>query len=250
MLAAGRGSRLGPAGDDRAKCMMSLAGRRLLEWQRRAMAQAGLEHRIVVTGHAAETIVLAPGEGRIHCDDWAANGPIGSLLCVAPAVLEAGFVLAYGDCVWRADWLSRLLAAPGDLVLPADIRWQALWRARFDDPLADAETFRSRAGRLVEIGARAASMAEIEAQFMGLAHVRPRGWRSMQRTIARLGIARARRCDVTGLLSEMLSDGADIRVLPLAGGWVEVDSGFDLACYQACTAAGADWDHDWREGQP
>ncbi|MCB1909620.1 MAG: NTP transferase domain-containing protein [Rhodocyclaceae bacterium] len=247
VLAAGRGSRLGPSAIERAKCMTPIAGRSLLDWQRRAMLRAGIQRRVVVTGHAADSVALVPGECRAHCNDWAANGPIGSLLCVDRAILEAGFVLAYGDCVWRADWLSRLLTEPGDLVLPADIRWHSLWHARFADPLSDAETFQTRAGRLCEIGARASSETEIEAQFMGLVSVRPQGWRSMQRTITRIGLDRARRCDATGLLSEMLSDGAEIRVLPLAGGWIEVDSMRDLACYRQRLGDGARWDHDWRD---
>ncbi len=247
LLAAGRGRRLQGRAGAQPKCMAELAGRPLLHWQRDAFERAGLCRRVVVTGFAAERVPLLAGESGVHCADWDSGGPLGSLLCVAPAVLEQGFVLGYGDCVWRAEWLRRLRTQPGDLVLPADRRWAELWRERWQHPLQDAESFRSAGGMLLEIGAPAAGMDLVEAQFMGLLGVRPAGWRCMHATIARLGAQRARRMDLTGLLAEMLQDGAEIRVLPVDGGWIELDTPQDLALYRRRLAAAGDWTHDWRD---
>ena len=59
ILAAGQGRRLSPLTDARPKCLVDIAGRPLLEWQLRALAEAGLDEITVVTGFAASAVETA-----------------------------------------------------------------------------------------------------------------------------------------------------------------------------------------------
>ena len=60
ILAAGRGSRMGPLGDDRPKCMVELNGRPLLDRQIAALRRGGVEEVGIVRGYRAE-ILNFPG---------------------------------------------------------------------------------------------------------------------------------------------------------------------------------------------
>src|SRR5690606_35250580 len=105
-----------------------------------------------------------------------------------------------------------------------DRRWSALWADRFADPLADAETFRVHEGRVVEIGGRAETMEEIEGQYMGLLKFTPAGWARVEALLAGLEAGPRDRMDMTGLLSRLIAAGAEVRAVPVDGGWCEVDN--------------------------
>ncbi|HUF86564.1 MAG TPA: phosphocholine cytidylyltransferase family protein [Thermohalobaculum sp.] len=56
ILSAGQGRRLSPLTDARPKCLVPIAGRPILEWQMRALAEAGVEEISVVTGFCADAV--------------------------------------------------------------------------------------------------------------------------------------------------------------------------------------------------
>ncbi|HET9064016.1 MAG TPA: phosphocholine cytidylyltransferase family protein [Candidatus Binatia bacterium] len=59
ILSAGQGSRLLPLTADRPKCLLSLAGRPLIEWQVRHLAASGVREVVVVVGFRAEAVEAA-----------------------------------------------------------------------------------------------------------------------------------------------------------------------------------------------
>jgi choline kinase len=56
ILSAGQGKRLSPLTDARPKCLVPIAGRPILEWQMRALAEAGVDEIAVVTGFCADAV--------------------------------------------------------------------------------------------------------------------------------------------------------------------------------------------------
>lgn len=248
ILAAGRGSRLGPA---RPKCLTMLAGRTLLSWQIAALRAAGAARITLVTGYEAAQLQAQAGvDACIHHADWAHTGPVGSLAAGLNGLEAQGdCLIAYADCLWHPDWLRRLRQARLPLALPCDRAFAQLWQARFSDPLTDAETLRMEDcgdhWRLREIGQRAEQLADIEAQFMGLLWVRRDTQAWLRGRITALTCDQRCRLDLTSLLSAWLQEGVDIEAIPASGGWIELDSPADLALY-ARRAQDADWSHDWR----
>ncbi|WP_045214014.1 NTP transferase domain-containing protein [Desulfonatronovibrio magnus] len=56
ILAAGRGSRLLSLTDDRPKCLVELYGKPLLDWQIKALRDAGIQDITVVRGYLKDKI--------------------------------------------------------------------------------------------------------------------------------------------------------------------------------------------------
>jgi len=239
ILAAGRGSRMKAATEDRPKCLVELAGRSLLSLQLNALRQGGVAEISIVGGYRADQLAL-PGIRLVRNARWSETNMVMSLACAADWLTAADCLVSYSDIFYPATTVRRLAAQLGpQLAVAYDPHWRALWTARFADPLSDAETFRLRDGdHLTEIGARAASLDEIQGQYMGLLRFTPQSWASVEDVLKELAPAERDRLDMTGLLSRLLRRGVDIRAVPTDSGWGEVDSESDLAYYEAEVASG------------
>lgn len=238
ILAAGRGSRMGERTDDRPKCMVELLGRPLLHRQVAALRAGGVDRLGIVRGYRAESIVVEDAT-YFNNGRWASTNMVMSLACARAWLSEAPTIVSYSDIFYTGSLVARLAAAPGDLVVTYDSQWLPLWQRRFADPLSDAETFRTDdEGRLIEIGARAASLDEIRGQYMGLLKFTQASWRAVEAILAERASLERDKLDMTSLLRLLLESGLRISTLATRGQWGEVDNPSDIAVYEAKAAAG------------
>jgi choline kinase len=251
ILAAGRGSRLGAMTEQLPKCLVSLGGRALLDWQIAAFAAAGIARVTLVGGHGIDHL-----RGR-DCEvvenvRWAQGNMVTSLLCAHARLLAEPCLVGYSDIVFHPSNLTALRDCASDIALTYDRHWLELWQARFADPRDDAESFRVEDGRLREIGQRVADVSSVGGQFMGLLRFSPRGWRTVEAFLSALSREQVDRLDTTGLLALLLRNGVEIDAFPVDGRWCEIDSPEDLRLYAAKLDAadrqGRRWRHDWRWG--
>lgn len=233
ILAAGRGSRLGPLSDNRPKCLVELAGRPLLERQIGALRRGGVNEIGLVRGYRAEMLAL-PGFTWFDNERWAETNMVMSLAAAADWLRSGPVIVSYADIFYRGELVRALADAPGDLVIAFDRGWQRLWTRRFRDPLADAETFRvDPAGELIDIGGKTRRIEEIEGQYMGLLKFTPRAWASVTALLDTLAPAARDRLDMTGLLRRLLANRSlPIGTLGTDGQWGEVDNPEDIELYQ------------------
>ena len=238
ILAAGRGSRLGTMTDDRPKCLVELAGRPLLDWQITALRAAGIGEIAAVRGWCGERL-----EGRVDTlfdnPRWAETNMVESLARAASWLQSGDCVVSYSDIFYPARAVGSLIDTQADIAIAYDPEWRALWSRRFADPLSDAETFHAAPdGRLLDIGRRPSSFAEIGGQYMGLLKFTPAGWASVVDFLSSLAPAERDRLDMTSLLRRLIEREVPITAVPVAGPWGEVDSASDLALYEAMLASG------------
>lgn len=245
ILAAGRGSRMGERTRDLPKCMATLDGRTLLDWQVSALRAAGIPEVVVVRGYRAETI--HGGFSTLDNPRWSETNMVRTLECAKDLLRAGPCLMSYSDIVYHPDHVRALSGCPGDIAITYDTLWHGLWATRFEDPLSDAETFLQEDGVLKTIGGRTRDLSDIQGQYMGLVLFRPAGWALAERKLSELGSA-ADRLDMTSLLRALLAEGATIRAVPVAGRWCEADNQDDLALYESrIRAPGASpWTHDWR----
>jgi choline kinase len=238
ILAAGRGSRLGGLTEERPKCLVSLAGRPLLAWQRAALAAGGVDELAVVAGYRAEQ--LGSGDWRLfRAPRWGRSNMVTSLRSAAPWLRTSACVVSYGDIFYTGATVARLVEAPGELAICYDPHWYELWRRRFGDPLDDAERFKLGPESSVrQIGGRPRSVEEIEGQYMGLLRFTPASWATAEALLATLPSDRQDRMDMTTLLQGLIDAGRRVEAVPCIGGWGEVDQQSDLALYAELIATG------------
>ena len=228
VLAAGRGSRLGSLTDDRPKGLVELAGRTLLERQLEAARAAGVDDVVIVGGHRAEQLERL-GHPVVCNPDHATTNMAASLFC-AQGHFADGFVMSYGDIVYRPAVLASLLDDQSPVAVVVDLDWRSYWSRRFDDPLDDAESLRiDDAGLIRSIGQRVADVEEIDGQYVGLAAFRGIGVAQLQDTWRRIDPLRRDGLFMTDLLQRMIDEGYHVHAVPIRGDWLEIDTPHDLA---------------------
>src|SRR5579862_9486651 len=239
ILAAGRGSRMGALGDARPKCLVELDGRPLLDRQLAALRRGGAREIGIVRGYRKE-MLDKPGLTYFDNPRWAETNMVMSLACAAEWLRASAVIVSYADIFYRSELIRGLADAEGSLVISYDRKWRELWTRRFADPLSDAETFRvDDSGELIEIGGKAASIDDIQGQYMGLLKFTPAAWGAVERLLALLEPAVRDRLDMTGLIGRLLAAQA-VRVATFGtdGQWGEIDNAGDVALYQTLLGAG------------
>lgn len=129
IMAAGRGSRLGGATNERPKSLVDLGGVTPLEWQVDLLASRGVKRIIVVTGYRREQIegaANARAAGRVELafrwnPFWSVTNVLGSAW-MASEELREPFVYLHADTVFEPSVLDDLLASPSAASLPIDFR--------------------------------------------------------------------------------------------------------------------------------
>lgn len=114
ILAAGRGSRLGNY-NHTAKCLLEVAGRRLVEYQLETCAEAGVAPVALVVGYCADDVREAVGirAEYIHNPRWDSTNSLYSFL-LARDWITGPIVVMNSDILFHPEILSRVLAAKGD----------------------------------------------------------------------------------------------------------------------------------------
>lgn len=242
ILAAGRGSRMGEETALKPKCLTTLEGRTLLSWQLEALKKAGIDKVTVVRGYRAEMI-----QGAFEVLDnkrWNKTNMVSSLFCVKESNVDT--IVSYSDIVYKHEHVEELMNSDQDIVITADKNWEALWKLRFENPLDDAETFKSKKNKLIEIGNKTKEIREIEAQYMGLLRFSPKGWDTMSEIYESFSDEKKDKMDMTGMLNELLVRNVPVHVVFINGGWCEADNYSDILAYEKALENTKKWEHDWR----
>jgi MurNAc alpha-1-phosphate uridylyltransferase len=116
LLGAGRGERMRPLTDQLPKPLLAAGGRRLVEWQIAALAQAGVREFVVNTAHLGQRFPELLGDGRCLGvqiaysveGETAADAleTLGGIVRALPLLApdEEAFVVAAGDVVTDYDY--------------------------------------------------------------------------------------------------------------------------------------------------
>lgn len=230
ILAAGEGKRLKASGANRPKCLVELGGKPLLTYQVEALRAAGMGDLTLVTGYQRSSFE-GLGFRTIPNPRYAETNMVASLLC-AESLLDgsADLVIAYADILYEPRVIESLGRSDAPLAVAVNTDWRRLWNVRMEDPLSDAETLKlDPSGDIRELGRKPASYEEIEGQYMGLIKVRAD---TAPRLVAHARTLETRRMDMTTLLQSWIDGGNRLRAVPVAGGWLEIDTEKDLQLYR------------------
>lgn len=247
ILAAGQGVRLRPLTDDKPKCMVPFQGRPLIEYQLETLKHAGIDDICVVTGYRSHQ-VEALGVATIKNARYATSNMVSSLFSALPFIEQQpaeDLIIAYGDIIYQKKNLALMLDNHDELGLMIDANWRALWAARLDDPLEDAETLlMNEQGYIVELGKKPSDYSQIQGQYTGLIKVRADklvDFVSFYQALDRHKIYDGRDFDnmyMTAFLQALIDSGWGVKAVIVQGGWLELDSVEDLNKYESLAKQG------------
>ena len=236
ILAAGQGTRLRPLTKNKPKCLVKLAGKSLLDHQLEVLRAAGIYDIHVVAGYRADQ--LDRPEFTRHINKRFAETNMVNTLFAAESVMtgENDLIISYGDIVYELRVLVSLLAVAAPIGLVVDRKWRRYWAARMADPLADAETLRLTDGnRVVELGKKPDSYADIQGQYTGLIKIRadhvaklPVVWSAMDQNATYDG-KDYNNMYMTSFIQHLIDSGWETRAAIIENGWAEVDCKDDLS---------------------
>jgi choline kinase len=259
LLAAGRGARLMPLTADRPKCLVEVAGQPLLSWQLDALRACGVGDIVMVRGYK-RALLQDPHVRTLDNPRWSSTSMVASLLC-AQSELRGDVLITYTDLLFGPAVVHEALTSRAEIGVVIDRQWRALWQRRMADPLADAETLRlGEGGRIVEIGGRPRSLAEIQGQYVGMVRLSGSGSEIVRRALleaaaAALGTHPAPRAfgserplaaaHITDLLMGLIRRGECVQSIPIDGGCTEIDTRADLQVAEALVAEGLVGGRGW-----
>ncbi|MCQ9206943.1 MAG: phosphocholine cytidylyltransferase family protein [Omnitrophica bacterium] len=227
ILAAGRGKRLKDFTEDKPKCLNRIGGRTIFDRQITVLRSCGIDEIIVVTGYRAE-MLKKPGVKTIFNPKWHNSNMVVSLLSAEKEFGEPAIV-SYSDIVYEKSAIRGLVEEKEEAVVAYDLDWEALWRARFTDPLEDAESFKIGSDRRIkEIGRKANSLFDIQGQYMGLMRFSPLAFSWILEITRKETPDCLNRMDMTTLLQTTIQGGYPVYGMPVKGGWCEIDTARDL----------------------
>lgn len=213
------------------KCLIELGGKALLDWQINALTEAGIEEIAIVRGYLGH---LLTREKLTYFENmrWDETNMVTSLVCAGEWLQTESCIVSYSDIVYSADAVCKLTDTPGDIAITFDPNWFELWQRRFEEPLSDAETFRiDKNGILLEIGSRAASVREIQGQYMGLLKFTPNGWCQTTALLSELTREECDNLDMTSILQKLILSGVIINTVAIGDSWGEIDNENDISLY-------------------
>ena len=230
VLAAGEGTRLRPLTSDRPKCLVTLKEKPLLGWIIEHANEVGISIIDVVSGYKAEMIQYKE-VNKCHNDRYFETNMVYSLWCAREKMVDQEVIISYGDICYSSDILARLKQDNGEVSVAIDKGWLNYWKARFDDPLDDAESLKiNTQGHITEIGREIRSISDVDGQYLGLVKLSASGVNRLLDTIEMIsssGIAvngrRFKDMYLTDLLDYMIGQGVEINAVEINRNWVEID---------------------------
>ncbi len=236
LLAASRGTALGPLTERRPKCMIDVRGEPLLQRLIRTLNKSGLRDVTVVRGYCKEAIALA-GIEAVDNDRYDETGEAASLAC-AEGRLYGPCLISYGDILFRRHLLDGLLAADGDIVTVVDARRRtdssrapdrAVDWVRCSRPFTGSYLDDERV-TLEAIWSDSAGADDAHGEFIGLTRLSAEGAAEVRAELdAMVKDGTLDKADLPELFARLIGRGVAVDVLYVTGHWLDVDDAFDLA---------------------
>lgn len=228
ILSAGQGKRLLPLTAQRPKCLLSLGGRTVLEWQVAALAANGIGDVVVVTGFQARAVEAVignrPDDGVrvrvLHNPFFQVADNIGSCFVARHEMLGGDFVLLNGDTLFHPQLFAE---ARAQVLAPIAVTVDR--KERYD---SDDMKVRLDGGRLTAIG-KTLPEEDSHAESIGMLFFSGDGGRIFVDALDRVirsedGLKRWYLSVINELASHATISAADIR----GQEWCEIDFPKDL----------------------
>lgn len=233
ILAAGKGSRLGPYTANKPKCLLPLGRYSIIERQINTLRLAGITDIIVVKGYAADKINFS--DVKYYINPNFNYNMVYSLFC-AESELEGDIIISYGDIIYEPKILSQLLSFPKcDVAVIIDKLWKTYFEQRTLLPFEEAESLiMDRDEAIVNIGEKNPKPENVQGQYIGLIRLSANGCKifknlyNQAKTIYwdKLWLRNRmfQNIYMTDYLQYLIDMGIKVQAVQIEHGWLEFDT--------------------------
>ena len=235
ILAAGRGSRIGPLTNSTPKCMLEIHSVPLLERIIESFRSAGINDIAIATGYLREQVPI--GEFNVaeyHNHRWESSNMVATMLAARSWLRTADTVISYGDIFYHQSAVESLVESNDEISLTYDTNWHQLWSRRFESVFDDAETFQLDDQNLViDIGHELKNPKHLpKGQFMGLFKIKQKAWHLIEEVLKDMDLDLLNSMDSTALFQKLISEhNFPIKGIPYSKIWGEIDTEKDLRLF-------------------
>lgn len=229
LLAAGRGTRLGALTATTPKPMLQVGGKPILHRILGGLADGGIRQVVVVTGHAAEVLEEATGDGSLwglriqYARQLLPEGTARAVSLARDFAAAEPFFVGWGDIVVDAGNYAKVIEG-------ARSSGGALGVNEVEDPAHGAAVYfdeQSRIQRIVEKPAPGTSSTRWNNA--GLMVLPPEIWRH----IDALQPSPRGEYELPEAVANLIAEGHDIRAVPLSGPWFDIGTPESLQAARA-----------------
>ncbi len=234
---------------DTPMAMLDVNGKPLLQRQAETLNRVGISEITVVGGYMFERIDVE-GVKRVENSAWQTTGDLASFMC-ADSEYRGRTLICYGDILFNAEILNKLLQSSTDITLIVDRTYAT--KEHDAGKSVDLVTVTGSAPkgrralnpevlhRVVRIGKKLRP-EEADFEFAGLALFSTKGFELLRTSYgAMLKAGNSERfheadslqtASITDFLQDLIDRGHEVRCLEVSAGWVEIHSFEDyrLAC--------------------
>lgn len=238
ILAAGQGTRLKSLTQNIPKCLVSIFGKPLIEWQLDVFRHCNISDISIVRGYQKKKISYS-NITYFENPDFMNTNMVETLFC-AKEKFDDDIIISYGDIIFESYILQKLIDSPHDISVVVDKKWISLWKKRFDNPLDDAESLSyNNNGDISSIGQKVLDINEISAQYIGLIKFKKNTCQKIIEHYKKLhsdfskqdNISGFKKMYMTDFLQSLIDFGYSIKPVIVENGWLELDSLNDYELY-------------------
>jgi anthranilate/para-aminobenzoate synthase component II/molybdopterin-guanine dinucleotide biosynthesis protein A len=153
VLCAGQGSRLKPLTNKVPKCMVKYKNHCIIDFILASLRKVGVEDICLAKGYLASALARKDTSSIVN-KAYVSTNMVATLFCAEEAFQSGDDVIvSYSDIIFSPEISQTLISNTADIAVVIDRQWRALWEARVQNPLSDAETLKiDDAGFITEIG--------------------------------------------------------------------------------------------------
>ena len=177
ILAAGTGGRLGDIGKQIPKCLIKIGKKTIVEYQIEALKSNNINDISIVVGYKADEVKEFLKSENIKFyfnENYDKTGLLESIFC-AKDEFNDDIILLYGDIIFKADLIKKLLEDKNDFCLVADREKEivheaeAIFEEYHGEKIRKGSTKVSIVNDVVEKISKSLTPEETSAEYIGIA---------------------------------------------------------------------------------
>lgn len=172
LLSAGQGRRLLPLTESRPKCLLSVAGKSIVEWQIDALLETGIDEIIVVTGYRTDLVEDRLRQRYSGLPVRAEFNPFFDIsdnlasCWMARAAMDGDFLLLNGDILFEPPVLEKVLESPA-----SPITLTVNYKGSYDDDDMKVELDGTRVRHV----SKSLAPQQVDCESIGMIYFRDKG---------------------------------------------------------------------------